>query len=377
MEEEVGMQQQLQHEVAQKAAVEMTQSMAVHQAVQQDAIESRSALQAACTGAGQRLTAAAEDLSAEYGDDVSEAAEAWLDEAQESLQAAQDSAAAFFEKVDEQVDAGDDNLRQQLLEISDQAAQALQDFAVQVDQQGRELEETVSTLFAEDNTADLDEAFTAAAERTAALQNELNATMDQLAQQVPSALVDSERLKPFQGSEFTSQEIDDLFDQVQVTGKGLQQLEPFVNVDESLAVNQNNISEAERMRRALDIEARQLLEGTLNQATKNNFVDQSAWRDAPMREPVSVRDDPACLFERRFGEIVEMREIAEKVAGPDVLARLEGKTADQVKNALNTAIRNEIKEPTTDAGRAVNAALRELLCREDNEFFRRTSKKKD
>lgn len=150
--------------------------------------------------------------------------------------------------------------------------------------------------------------------------------------------------------------------QFEVSGSGHTQWNPALNIDEPQAVGEENITQAESMRRAMDLSSRQFLDALTNQGTKGNKVEiPSSARSAPDLSPTSVADNPAALLTRpRLGGILEWDQLS-----ADVLSRkaasLVGKTAKQVKNILNHALRDEIKSPTTPYGQAISDALSNML----------------
>jgi hypothetical protein len=129
------------------------------------------------------------------------------------------------------------------------------------------------------------------------------------------------------------------------------------DIDEPLPVGDRNASPARQVQRALDPQNRQLLDSITNRRTKGLGID---FRDiergrTPLPE-VSLADDPGAVFTRRFGEVTEMRTLfAEALAEiPDINAL----SPTQLKNTINTNMRDIIRTGRTPSGRAVRDALR-------------------
>jgi hypothetical protein len=145
-------------------------------------------------------------------------------------------------------------------------------------------------------------------------------------------------------------------------GSGATQWRVGINVDERLAVGEPGISPQEAMRRALDLRDRQFIDLMTNQATKREGIEvPSPARVAPNLSPVSVADNPSALITRpSLGGIKEWDELS-AIIMKKKQASLAGKNPEQVRNILNRAIREEIKNPRTTPGKAISDALVKLF----------------
>lgn len=141
-------------------------------------------------------------------------------------------------------------------------------------------------------------------------------------------------------------------------GSGYARRETAINVDESKAVGEPGISKQESMRRAKDLGGRQFLDQTMNSATKGAGKENHSRAPLP---PTSVKENPGALLSRpTLGGIKEWDELSAiimKEQGP----KLKGKTAQQVKEILNSAIREELKAPKTAPGKVISEALSQQL----------------
>jgi hypothetical protein len=128
------------------------------------------------------------------------------------------------------------------------------------------------------------------------------------------------------------------------------------NIDEILAVGAPKISDAESRRRALDLDNREFKDAPTNQAHKHVMTDPRDVKRVEERDRrVSLKGRAASLFGLRFGRIVEVNKIGERIK-----SQMKGKdTRDGVdlKNELNAKLIAEFKNPTTAEGRIVAEAM--------------------
>jgi len=132
-----------------------------------------------------------------------------------------------------------------------------------------------------------------------------------------------------------------------------------LNIDEILPVGDRNVSLADRRIRALGLNNRQMLEAVTNQRSKHLGVDSRDVQAVSVsRDPVSLEVDPSALFSRRFSEIHELNLIGLRALDgmPDKITR----DPCDLKKDLNRRIWDEIRNPTTDEGRIVASAIRQL-----------------
>jgi hypothetical protein len=158
----------------------------------------------------------------------------------------------------------------------------------------------------------------------------------------------------------------------ELAGQGYSTWGFSLNVDERQAVGEPGISAGESMRRALDLGGRQFLDFMTNQATKGERVEvPSSARSAPDLSPTSVKKNPSALLTRpSLGGIEEWDTFAAEVMAKKG-SRLAGKTPEQVKISLNKEIVTQLRNPKTEAARAISEALSTLLGLPPNELFRR------
>jgi hypothetical protein len=225
MDYEVGMHEQQQHDAAQKAVMEMTQANAMRQSVQESSAEARSALNAASTSAGRQMENLTRDVRDTGSRELGQAAEAWQNDARDALDAADASASAFFNQIDARVEASDDRARQALSDLAEQAAEVVRDFAVQVEQQSCDLAEAVANGCEENKTEELDETFREAAEQTAALQDDLNARLQQCEEQLRSMQLDGERTTHLHDVEQSEQAVVDQIDREAIVAEAMDRLD--------------------------------------------------------------------------------------------------------------------------------------------------------
>ena len=140
-------------------------------------------------------------------------------------------------------------------------------------------------------------------------------------------------------------------------------------VDEPLAVGEDGLSDAERMRRARDIlRNRQFLDRMFNSATKRNFFEQTG--RARVLPLVSIVDQPGAIWRPTLENVQEWRDFATFISAKVAPRIAQVKSPGRVKEIINEAIRNELKFPTTDAGRKLNGALKSQTGMEPTELFR-------
>jgi hypothetical protein len=135
-----------------------------------------------------------------------------------------------------------------------------------------------------------------------------------------------------------------------------------LNVDGPHAVGEEGITEQESMRRAMDLHDRQLVESMTNQATKGSRVEvPSPTRTVGPLPPVSVVGDPAALIYRpTLKGVKEWDQLADIIL-QEKQSSLVGKSPKQVKEILSRAVREEIKNPTTEPRNAISDALKKLF----------------
>lgn len=157
-----------------------------------------------------------------------------------------------------------------------------------------------------------------------------------------------------------------------MAGKGYSTWGFSLNVDEPLAVGEPGITPAESMRRARDLSNRQFLDFMTNQATKGEKREvPSSARSAPDLSPVSVKDKPSALLTRpSLKGIQEWDTFAAEVMAKKS-ASLSGKTASQVKEALNKEIVEQLKNPKSPSAKAISKALSDQLGLPAEQLFRK------
>jgi hypothetical protein len=128
------------------------------------------------------------------------------------------------------------------------------------------------------------------------------------------------------------------------------------NVDEILSVGAPKITAAESRRRALDLDNREFKDAPTNQHYKHTKTDPRDVKRVEERDRrVSLKGRPTSLFGLRFGRIVEVNKIGERIK-----SQRKGKdTRDGVdlKKELNAKLMDEFKNPTTAEGRIVAGAM--------------------
>jgi hypothetical protein len=144
-----------------------------------------------------------------------------------------------------------------------------------------------------------------------------------------------------------------------------------IAVDEPKAVGEMGLSQAERMQRATDIEGnRQFKDFMYNSATSREFKEASVGRSDAKLADASLANDPGAIWRRDLSTVKEWRDLA-KFVRAQTASRVAGTTdAGEVKEIINSAIRNEIKDPTTPAGKAINAAMKQTSGMDPKEIFR-------
>lgn len=132
------------------------------------------------------------------------------------------------------------------------------------------------------------------------------------------------------------------------------------DVDEPSAVGQKGLKQSDQYRRATSAHNRQLLDSTTNRVTKGTRVEvpMSGQKGAPPRAPVSVADDAAALFTRRFSEVSELNDLFEQAK--QSLSGRRDLTPVELKNQINTEFRRLIREGTSESAARVRTALDEL-----------------
>lgn len=128
------------------------------------------------------------------------------------------------------------------------------------------------------------------------------------------------------------------------------------DIDEFDAVGRPGQTQAQARARALDVDERQFLDTRTNRVTKH--VRESSAARPPARPPVSLKNNPAALIDRRFSEVDELRavfaEAVAKVKDPGSL-----KPTD-LKNRINGHIWDIIKNGDSPAAVATRDALGKL-----------------
>ena len=156
-------------------------------------------------------------------------------------------------------------------------------------------------------------------------------------------------------------------DKFEPNGVGYRRREFSINVDESLPVGESGISHKEAMRRACDMDKRQLLEAYYNQGPKNNNVEFAPNR-ATSFPRVSLKDQPGAIFRPQLGGIKEWDEMSSKIL-KEKLPTLKGKSPGDAKKLLNKALIEEMKNPRTVAGKVISEELESQLGRPAKELF--------
>jgi hypothetical protein len=141
-------------------------------------------------------------------------------------------------------------------------------------------------------------------------------------------------------------------------------------VDEPLAVGAPGLTYAQRMNRALDILGnRQFLDRVFNSGTKGNLEPGPGPRPSPLPE-VSVVNQPSAIWRPTLENVIEWRELASFISNK-TFPRVRNETSPgKIKKIINEAIRNELKWPTTDAGRKLNKALESETGMKAEDLFR-------
>jgi len=158
-----------------------------------------------------------------------------------------------------------------------------------------------------------------------------------------------------------------------------------IAVDEPLAVGQQGISDAERMRRALDIEGnRQFKDWIYNSATsreleefriglsETELPEVSLKSDALPTDPRARLEAQGQIWRRDLRKVKEWRELAQFIR-QRIAARIANvRSPGKVKEIINEAIRKEIKNPSSDnpAGQAIHDAIKATTGMEPKEIFR-------
>jgi RHS repeat-associated protein len=132
------------------------------------------------------------------------------------------------------------------------------------------------------------------------------------------------------------------------------------DIDEPNAVGEKGISKSEAYRRATNVNNRQALDSVTNRVSKGTRqeVPITGNKGGPPRQPVSLVDDPAALFTRRFGEVKELKEIFEEAK--QAFAGRRDLDPVALKNEINRAVRQIMKEGNSEAAVNVRTALRKI-----------------
>jgi hypothetical protein len=131
------------------------------------------------------------------------------------------------------------------------------------------------------------------------------------------------------------------------------------DVDEPLAVGQTGIKRQRAVDRALDPHNRQLLDPNTNRITKHTRVSpEDIARGRVHLDAVSLDQDPAALFTRRFDEVTELQQVFEEATARVRNPQRLRPTA--LKNEINANIRDIIQNGRTPAGIEVRDTLRAL-----------------
>jgi hypothetical protein len=361
-----------------EAAHQATQDQSPEQQVSQHANDAQQSLDSAERSLDYQSDSLAEDVTKSAGQDLGNAVQACLDSGQQAIDRAQQQSGNFFDQLEQGLESADPDQRDALLQLGQEASEAAKKVAAGSEDVGNRLANDVCDALDNSEPEAIRDAARQAEQDNTAIRDEFEKTMADLERRLNEIAPESSQAAEADRNqrqdadrELTEEDIDRFFENLEIAGKGLQERPMELNIDEKRAVNENGISDEERMNRALDLlNNRDFKDSTTNQATKNNFVDQSLDRTQEQKEPVSVKDDPSALFTREWKDVKEMREICEHVLNN---AKLEGKNADQVKEALNRGLREEMKNPKTEAGKAVNEALRDLMNKQENEndFFKK------
>ncbi|WP_317851486.1 SpvB/TcaC N-terminal domain-containing protein [Neobacillus bataviensis] len=130
-----------------------------------------------------------------------------------------------------------------------------------------------------------------------------------------------------------------------------------MDIDEPLPVGEKGLSTSEARTRALDVNNRQFLDSITNRNTKYLGID-SRITSLPIRDPMSVNDNPSALLTRRFGEVKELREIFNEAVSSIKNPNQYKPTG--LKNKINKGMWEIIKTGDSQAAKDVRAALERL-----------------
>ena len=132
------------------------------------------------------------------------------------------------------------------------------------------------------------------------------------------------------------------------------------DVDEPNAVGERGISKAKAYRRATSAANRQALLSTTNRVGKGTRVELPVGRakGGPPKAPISVTEDAAALFTRRFSEVTELNDLFEEAKR--TLSGRRDLTPVELKNRINTEFRRLIREGSSDAAVKVRGAFEEI-----------------
>jgi hypothetical protein len=139
-----------------------------------------------------------------------------------------------------------------------------------------------------------------------------------------------------------------------------------LNLDHVEALNEEGITEQERMKRAMDLNNRQFIDRFFNQVTKKHFKENHNREPLP---DVSLKDQPSAIFRPTLGTVKEWREMTDIILQRH-MGGLKDKSALDVNRILHRALLEEIKNPTTQPGRVVNMTLRAQTGTDPEFLFR-------
>jgi len=128
------------------------------------------------------------------------------------------------------------------------------------------------------------------------------------------------------------------------------------DIDEPLAVGAPGIKPQRAVDRAMDPHNRQFLDPATNRRTKHvSTSSRDVARGRDKLGPVSLKDEPNALFNRRFDETHEMSKIFDEAVN-----RVHNKgelSPTQLKNRINREISNIIKEGNSAEAKTVREVL--------------------
>jgi len=130
-----------------------------------------------------------------------------------------------------------------------------------------------------------------------------------------------------------------------------------LDFDEPLAVGKAGIKPQRVVARDLDPHNRQFLDAPTNPRTKHTRIAPKDPRAAAGPGQPEIAD-PSVLFERRFDEVAELKQIFDDAVSRVKNYRELGPT--KLKARINDNIKDIIKNGQTDAGRKVRDALDSL-----------------